>query len=296
MRFSATDHGPGIIENNSYLTYSMPVSPAARFNLPPLPLTAEAAAALAPTVWHAAIGAEPAAAAEWMLQVARLGHPNAQTILGQWLLDGHGVSRNPNDALAWFLKAAVQAHPMAINMAGRCFENGWGTTEDAFAAANWYHQAAKKGLDAGMYNYANLLASGLGVTQDAAEALQWYRRAAAMGHAKSMTKLGFFYEDGRTWHALSPGLSVAREVEISGANSTTPACWPRVDRWARRWTGCARYHSPQRLALSSWRANNCWTRPMPLSERLANPCLPPPARLRRFEVGNLRLKQPFPRP
>jgi uncharacterized protein len=197
MRFSATDHGPGIIENNSYLTYSMPVSPAARFDLPPLPLTAEAATALAPTIWHAAIGAEPAAAAQWMLQVARLGHPNAQTILGQWLLDGHGVSRNPNDALAWFLKAAVQAHPMAINMAGRCFENGWGTTADAFAAANWYHQAAKKGLDAGMYNYANLLASGLGVTQDAAEALQWYRRAAAMGHAKSMTKIGFFYEDGR---------------------------------------------------------------------------------------------------
>jgi uncharacterized protein len=197
MRFSATDHGPGIIENNSYLTYSMPVSPAARFNLPPLPLTAEAATALAPTIWHAAIGAEPAAAAQWMLQVARLGHPNAQTILGQWLLDGHGVSRNPNDALAWFLKAAVQAHPIAINMVGRCFENGWGTAADAVKAAHYYRQAATKGLDAGMYNYANLLASGLGVTQDATEALQWYRHAAALGHAKSMTKIGFFYEDGR---------------------------------------------------------------------------------------------------
>jgi uncharacterized protein len=175
----------------------MPPSLATPSVLPPLPLTPEAAAALTPSVWHAAIGAEPVAAAQWMLHCARLGHANAQTVLGQWLLDGHGIAQNPNDALAWFLKAATQGHPMGINMAGRCFENGWGTTADAFAAANWYHQAAKKGLDAGMYNYANLLVIGLGVTQDAAEALHWYRQAAALGHAKSMTKIGFFYEDGR---------------------------------------------------------------------------------------------------
>jgi uncharacterized protein len=175
----------------------MPLTPATPSVLPPLPLTPEAAAALAPSVWHAAIGAEPIAAAQWMLHCARLGHANAQTILGQWLLDGHGAARNPTDALAWFLKAATQGHPMGINMAGRCFENGWGTKTDTVAAANWYLQAAKKGLDAGMYNYANLLASGQGVPQDAAEALRWYRQAAALGHAKSMTKIGFFYEDGR---------------------------------------------------------------------------------------------------
>jgi uncharacterized protein len=132
-----------------------------------------------------------------MLVCARLGNANAQTILGQWLLDGHGMARNTTDALVWLLKAATQGHPMGINMAGRCFENGWGTKADTVAAANWYRQAANKGLDAGMYNYANLLASGQGVPLDAAEALQWYRQAAALGHAKSMTKIGFFYEDGR---------------------------------------------------------------------------------------------------
>jgi len=47
-----------------------------------------------------------------------------------------------------------------------------------------------------MYNYANLLAAGKGVAQDQAAALHWYQQAADQGHAKSMTKIGHYYEDG----------------------------------------------------------------------------------------------------
>ena len=174
------------------------MSTSAAFSpLPPLPQTIEDLVALTSADWHAASKAEPAAAAHWMLHCARMGHADAQTILGQWLLNGHGVARDPAGAIGWFLKAAQQGHPMGINMAGRCFENGWGTEVDMFTAANWYRQAANQGLDAGMYNYANLLAAGRGVQQNPAEALQWYRQAAGQGHAKSMTKIAFFYEDGR---------------------------------------------------------------------------------------------------
>lgn len=162
-----------------------------------LPASSAALAQLSPADWQTIIASEPQVAARWMLHSAQLGHPDAQTILGQWLLDGHGVARNPAEALVWFLKAATRGQAMGMNMAGRCFENAWGTEADAFIAANWYRQAACKGLDAGMYNYANLLVTGQGVKQDTAEALQWYRKAAALGHAKSMTKIGHFYEDGR---------------------------------------------------------------------------------------------------
>lgn len=127
---------------------------------------------------------------------AKLGNADAQTVLGQWLLDGHGLARDPTRALACFLKAAVQGHPMGMNMAGRCLENGWGGPIDNFVAANWYRQAAHTGLEAGMYNYANLVAAGKGVQQDHAIALHWYRKAADLGHAKSMTKIGHYYEDG----------------------------------------------------------------------------------------------------
>lgn len=163
---------------------------------PELPATQNDIDRLSAADWQAAIAAEPGEAARWMHHCAMLGSANAQTILGQWLLDGHGQEADPQQAFSWFLKAATQGHAMGINMAGRCFENAWGTEADAFVAANWYRQAAHKGLDAGMYNYANMLASGKGVTQNHAHALEWYRRAADVGHVKSMTKIGHYYEDG----------------------------------------------------------------------------------------------------
>ena len=163
---------------------------------PHLPASLADVERLTPDEWKTITAGEPRAAALWMLHAAGLGNADAQTVLGQWLLNGHGLERDPAQALAWFLKAALQAHPMGMNMAGRCFENGWGGAPDHFIAANWYRQAANTGLDAGMYNYANLLAAGKGLAQDHAAALQWYRKAADLGHAKSMTKIGHYYEDG----------------------------------------------------------------------------------------------------
>ena len=162
-----------------------------------LPDSLASLAVLTPEDWQSITAGAPKAAAAWMHAAAQLGHGDAQSILGQWLLDGHGLERNHQKALAWFLKAGKQGHIVGINMAGRCFENGWGTPPDAFAATNWYRQAAHKGLEAGMYNYANMLAAGRGVRKDPTAALEWYRRAARMGHVKSMTKIGHFYEDGR---------------------------------------------------------------------------------------------------
>jgi TPR repeat protein len=126
----------------------------------PLPASLTKLKRLAPNEWKTITASEPKAAANWMRRGAKLGNSDAQTVLGQWLLAGHALERNPTQALAWFLKAAVQGHPMAMNMAGRCFENGLGEAPDNFVAANWYGKAAN------------------------------------LGHPKSMTKIGHYYEDG----------------------------------------------------------------------------------------------------
>ena len=158
--------------------------------------TAQDLARLTPDQWHAAVNAEPRQAMAWMRTAARLGHADAQTVAGQWLLDGHGCERDPAVALHWFLAAAAQKHAMGANMAGRCYENGWGTPPDLAKAVPLYKQAAEAGLDAGMYNYANQLASGKAVPQDHRKALGWYSEAASRGHAKSMAKAGRYFEDG----------------------------------------------------------------------------------------------------
>ena len=164
--------------------------------LPPLPIDLPTIDKLGTDQWKAVLEAPPPDAFRWMNSAAQLGHAGAQTLMGQWLLDGRGTARDAHRAFDWFLKAAVQGDDMGANMAGRCLENGWGTAPDLAAAIAWYRKAAGKGLDAGLYNLANQFASGAGMPRDDAQALALYTRAAAMGHAKSMTKAGRYHEEG----------------------------------------------------------------------------------------------------
>lgn len=149
----------------------------------------------------------PARAAQAILLAAGEGEVEAQALLGQILLDGHGIAQDPALALRWFAIAANRGHLMARNMLGRCHEHGWGRAADASMAAQHYRIAADGGLDWAMYNLANLLATGRGVTVDHLQALALYRRAAELGHAKSMNLLGRYLEVGQ----VCPADPAARE-------------------------------------------------------------------------------------
>ncbi|WP_244142440.1 tetratricopeptide repeat protein [Pseudomonas allokribbensis] len=139
----------------------------------------------------------PARAAQAILMAAGEGVLEAQALLGQILLDGHGIAQDQPLALRWFEIAAGQGHLMARNMLGRCHEHGWGCVADAERAARHYQTAADAGLDWAMYNLANLHATGRGIPENHALALALYRRAAESGHAKSMNLLGRYLEEGR---------------------------------------------------------------------------------------------------
>ncbi|MES2510424.1 MAG: tetratricopeptide repeat protein [Pseudomonadota bacterium] len=161
-----------------------------------LPENLEAIQRMTPAEWKAILKGDALRARQWIQAAARLGHDEAQVVLGQWLLDGHGGPRDAAQALLWFLKAAEQKHAMGINMAGRCYENAWGTAADPAKAVAMYEEAAALGLDAGFYNLANQLASGKSVQQDHLKALELYSKAARLGHVKSLTKVGRYLEDG----------------------------------------------------------------------------------------------------
>lgn len=115
---------------------------------------------------HAVLTGPADRAARWLAGAAQRGHTEAQAILGQWLLDGRGVERDPIEALFWFKTAALSGHAMAANMLGRCYEHGWGAPACDKTATHWYARAAEAGLDWGQYNYATSLQLGRGVPQD----------------------------------------------------------------------------------------------------------------------------------
>lgn len=142
------------------------------------------------------LAGDPREAAKGILAAAKSGLVEAQVMLGQILLEGRGIERDPVLAATWFRIGANQGNAMALNMLGRCLEHGWGCAEDLVAAAAHFRQAAAQGLDWGMYNYANLLATGRGVARNEQAAFDFYRRAAERGHAKSLNLLGRCYEEG----------------------------------------------------------------------------------------------------
>lgn len=136
--------------------------------------------------------APPEQSAEWIAASARYGLVEAQVLLGQMLLDGTGLQRNPKAAFAWFSVAANAGHLPAINMVGRCHQNGWGTKPDHAAALTHFHKAAERGEPWSQFNLGDMLLRA----GDRDSALVWLRRAARQGHAKAMNILGMACEQG----------------------------------------------------------------------------------------------------
>ncbi|MCY1343106.1 Secretory immunoglobulin A-binding protein EsiB [compost metagenome] len=151
---------------------------------------------LSPEELQQRLAENPREAARLILAAARESELEAQALLGQILLDGHGIQRDPALAITWFRIAAERGQPMARNMLGRCLEHGWGCAANAAEAARHYRIAADAGLDWAMYNLANLHATGRGVALDQQRAFALYQSAARLGHAKSLNLLGRYYEEG----------------------------------------------------------------------------------------------------
>jgi TPR repeat protein len=139
-----------------------------------------------------AFAGPPQEAARWIAAAARAGMVEAQILYGQILLEGRGVPADPAVAFGWFRTAASSGTVKAETMLGRCHELGWGTPVDLLRAMEIYAAGAQRGYDWAQYNLASLLARG----GRRAEAFRWFRAAAEQGHAKSMTVLGRYLEEG----------------------------------------------------------------------------------------------------
>jgi TPR repeat protein len=165
----------------------------------------------------AAFAAPPEEAARWIAAAARAGHKDAVLLYGQILADGRGVRQNRAAALGWFRVAAEAGDVRGTNMLGRCHELGWGTPADFPRAAALYAEAAERGYDWAQYNLATLYARGAGVPEDRQRALALFRAAAAQGHAKSLTVLGRFLEEG--WYGAPRDPAAAYALYVRAAQA-----------------------------------------------------------------------------
>lgn len=145
----------------------------------------------------ARLALNPLEAAAAIRDAALHGSPAAQLVLGQILLDGRGVKRDPAQALTWFERAAEGGDVVARNMVGRCHERGWGAPQDYLQAARHFEDAARRGHVWAKVNLAQILMR-LGDPADRPRAFELFRQAAAAGSLKAVNSLARFLEEGWT--------------------------------------------------------------------------------------------------
>jgi hypothetical protein len=112
------------------------------------------------------------------------------------LLEGTGVSKNPEQALKWFRRAAAAGDADGINIVGRCLDSGWGAAEDAVAAAEHFQHAAQMGHAWAQYNVGHMYLDGRGVRRDRTLAYLYYLKAAEQQHERAMSLVGRCCEEG----------------------------------------------------------------------------------------------------
>jgi len=129
-------------------------------------------------------------------EAAELGDPEAQYLMGVFVLEGHGAPKAPTEAFAWFQKSADQGVVGAYERLGAMYAEGLGVSQDYQAAAKWFHAAAEAGDHDALMHVGVMHMNGFGFEADPAVALKHYQDAAERGNANGCLQLGILYATG----------------------------------------------------------------------------------------------------
>lgn len=133
---------------------------------------------------------------EAMLEKARAGDAEAQTLLGAMYAVGKGVEQDWKKAAEWYTKAADQGYARAQFSLGTMYEKGQGVEKDYKKAIELYRKAADQGEVKAQFNLGAMYQFGKGVEEDYKKAAGWYLKAAKQGDSGAQAILGMMYADG----------------------------------------------------------------------------------------------------
>lgn len=123
-------------------------------------------------------------------RAAKQGDADANTVIGNWLLDGSIVfEKDPVEARAHFEQAADKDHPGALATLGALYANGIGGPANAEAAFECTRKSAEAGYPEAQFNLYVLFANGQGTPKDDKVALDWLVKAADQNFPAAMLTL-----------------------------------------------------------------------------------------------------------
>lgn len=135
-------------------------------------------------------------AIEWMRKAAEAGHSNAQAVLAEAYIFGHGVPQDPEAAEQWAERAAAQKSTDYQYLLAQKFKNGLHLRRNPKKAIAWFRKAAEAGMVEAQKELALIFDEGLDGQPDHAEAAKWYRLTALQGDHAARCRLGQLYERG----------------------------------------------------------------------------------------------------
>jgi len=110
-------------------------------------------------------------------QSAKQNYSVAQNELGNFYLEGKGITKDYEKAFYWYEKASKSYYFDAINNLGYMYDLGLGRKEDNEKALQLYEDAASKGSIRAMYNVGFLYKNGQGTSKNIIQAYKWFELA-----------------------------------------------------------------------------------------------------------------------
>jgi TPR repeat protein len=139
---------------------------------------------------------DPIEASRWFRKAAEQGYARAQYQFGLMLIQGDGMPRDILEAARWLGMAAETGDVQASIRLGLLFEEGPEEIRNPRLAEKWLRLAAESGYADSQYRLARLYAEGRGVPRNLEEAIVWLRRSAEQGHLDSLYQLARLYDEG----------------------------------------------------------------------------------------------------
>ena len=148
-------------------------------------------------------------------RLAQAGDANGAFCLGQALIEGDGVPKDPAAGLRWITAAAAQEHPSALGYLAWIFAEGQLVPKNEARAFELYSRGAAQGDVYSLRSMGWAYRFGKGCAKDPSKALHWYEAAAKSGDEEALVALGILHEYGE---GVPKDLKKASEYYYQAAN------------------------------------------------------------------------------
>lgn len=148
--------------------------------------------------------ADPATAAQWFHKAAQAGHLNSYCHLGNLLMTGSGMTKDPLQALALCRPVALQGSVPAQVWMGKFYLHGDSTVRNPQDAYQWFLAAAQKQSAEAFHHLGMMLHQGVIENPDAEQTRQLFEQAAALKYVPA------YFQAGKHFFAAQPDAETNR--------------------------------------------------------------------------------------